>query len=115
MKDKETVKPQATFSLAKGLHYTIFAADYFKDVIRQEQLIGSSKNTVTGWVNRLDWIIKDVFSQMRPRAAQLLREELKNRDIAGIDSILNMVIALNEEQRSEVEEYISKTYLNEQI
>lgn len=106
------IKPQTTVSLAKGLHLTLFAAEYYKDVIRQEKLSGHAKNTVNGWVNRLEWVIRDVYTNMQPHAAELLKTELQKRDIASVESILNMVIMLDEDERLAIEDYITKNYIN---
>ena len=104
-------QPQSTFGIAKALHYIIFGSEYLKDIIRQEKLTGTPKNTLNNYINRLDWIVNDVFGKMRPESAQLLRTEMKERDIAAIDSVLNMLIALPEDKRLEVEQYISDNYL----
>lgn len=108
----DTVKPATTFSLAKALHYCYFAKEYFADVIRQEQLTGSSKAFINNLISRLDWILKECYTRMPPESAHMLKEELQNRDIATIDSILNMVIMMEETERLTVEDYIYDNHVS---
>lgn len=110
--ETEPVKPATTFSLAKALHYCYFAKEYFADVIRQENLTGESKQFINNLIKRQEWILRECYTRMSTEAAAMLKEELQNRDIATIDSILNMVILMDEDKRLEVEDYILDNYVN---
>lgn len=104
------INQKSTFGIAKALHYIMFSREYLQDVIRQEKLKGYAKSVINNYINRLDWIVKDVFSRVNSNSANLLRQELKDKDIACIDSILNMAIVMNEDQREELEQYITDKY-----
>ena len=106
------VQPQTTFSLAKALHYVYFAKAYFEDVIISEKLTGSSKEFIQNLINRQQWILNTCYTRMSAETAKVLRDELEGRDIATIDSILNMIVMLDESQRLEIEDYITDKYLN---
>lgn len=106
------VKPQTTFSLAKALHHVYFAKAYFEDVIISEGLTGSSKSFIQNLIQRQQWILNTCYARMSAEAAQVLKDELEGRDIATIDSILNMVVMLDEPQRLEIEDYITTKYTN---
>lgn len=56
--------------------------------------------------------IRECYTRMSTEAAAMLKEELQNRDIATIDSILNMVILMDEDKRLEVEDYLFDNYVN---
>ena len=107
-----SVKPQSTFSIAKALHHVYFAKAYLQDVIISEKLTGSAKDFINNLITRQEWILKTCYGRMPKDSAKMLRDELEGRDIASIDSILNMVISLDEPQRLEIEDYITEKYLN---
>lgn len=111
----EPVKPATTFSLAKALHYVHFAKEYFADVIRQEKLTGESKQFINNLIKRQEWVLRECYTRMNPEASQVLKDELEGRDIATIDSILNMVILMDEDKRLEVEDYIFDNYVSNNI
>lgn len=98
----------ATFSLAKSIHYIHYSIQYMEDVIRQEQLTGDAKYFVNGLINKQKSVLRDLYSRMSSTGAALLRQELDARDIGTIDSILNMVITMDEETRLRAEEMISE-------
>lgn len=101
----QQVNTPASYSMAKALHYIHFAKQYFEDAIRQEQLQANGKYFINQQTNRLNCILKDVYARMSPQGAVLLRHEIESRDIAAIDSIINMVIEMDEETRLKVEGY----------
>lgn len=96
----------STFNLAKVIHFTYFNIQYLEDVIIQEQLKGNSKQFVTDLINRYKWCLNNLYARMSSEGADLLRKEVEQRDIGAIDSIINMLIALPEDKRIEVEEYL---------
>lgn len=112
MKTETDVKPQTTFSLAKALHYCYFAKEYFADVIRQENLTGNSKQFINNLIKRQEWVLTECYTRMPVESAQMLKEELQNRDIATIDSILNMIVLMDEDKRLELEDYIFDKYVS---
>lgn len=106
------IKPQSTYGIAKALHHVIFGREYFEAIIRDEKLKGYGKQVITNYSTRLEWIVKDVFSKLSGESADLMREELKQRDIASIDSVLNMLLLMTEDERLELEDYITDKYIN---
>lgn len=101
----EQVNTPASYSLAKALHYTHFSIQYLQDAIRQKELTGNAKQFVNDLINKQQWVIKTVYARMTPAGADLLRKEIEGRDIAAIDSIINLVIALPEADRLAVENF----------
>lgn len=106
-----SIQPQSTFSLAKAIHYTYFAKQYLEDVIVSEGLTGGAKHFVNGLINRQERVLSEIYTRI-PDSRTLLKHEIEGRDIAAIDSILNMVILLGESDRLELEDYIQNTFLN---
>jgi hypothetical protein len=96
----------STFNLAKVIHFTYFNIQYLEDLIIQEQLTGNPKQFINNIISRYKWCLNELYARMSSKGADLLRKEVEQRDIAAIDSIINLAIALPEDKRLELEEYL---------
>lgn len=93
-----------TLSLAKAIYYTTFSIQYLEDV--KMGLSGEPKEFIGGLVNRQEIVLRNIYHRMPESSAALLRNEIENTDISAMDSIMNLLVNLNEEQRLHVETYI---------
>lgn len=78
------------------------SVDYFNDVINAEEMKGDAKRFIKSLIQRQEWVIREIYTRMSPEGADILRSEM-NRDIQAVDSIINLAIAMSEEQRAEYE------------
>ena len=91
-----------TYSLAKGLHHLNIAKQYFEDV--KMGCTGEVKNTFSGYINRCDWILNNVFDKLDNEKRKIYKEELS--DSLSIDSINDQLMMLDNTQRSQIEELL---------
>lgn len=103
---------KATFSLAKALHYVMFAIAYFEDAIITENMKGDGKRFILELTKRLKWVMTQMYTRMSADGADLLRNELNNRDIHAFDSVIEMMLTFSEEERANVEDYVTGIYNN---
>lgn len=88
-----------TFSLAKGLHHLNIAKQYFEDV--KIDCTGELKNTFSGYINRCDWILNNIFDKLSDEKRKIYKEELS--DSLSIDAINDQLMMLDNEQRALIE------------
>jgi len=93
-----------TLSLAKAIYYTTFSIQYLDDV--KLGLSGEPKEFIGGLVNRQQIVLRSLYHRMPESTATLLRNEIENTDISSMDSIMNLLVTLDERQRLEMETYI---------
>ena len=108
--DTTATRQQSALDIAKALHYIVFSKAYFEYILQHPEVSPKSAQALRGYVGKLNWITNDVLTSMPSASADLLRAELQKRDVAGVDSILNMCICLEEPQRLELEQYIIDKY-----
>lgn len=94
-----------TVNLPKAIHYVHFAKMYFEDIAREKNISYYSRDYLKLQIVKLNTIIRDGYARMSADGAMELRRQIQSRDIAAIDSIINMVIEMDEETRMKVEGY----------
>jgi dGTP triphosphohydrolase len=91
-----------TYSLAKGLQHTNIAKEYFEDLHRNTSK--EVKLMFSQFVNKCDWIIKNIRDRIGDESRVILKSELS--DSLAFDSINDKLIKLTTQQRSLVETVI---------
>lgn len=103
------------FSLAKSIYYVHFSIQYLQDV--NISLSGEANRFILGLINSQKTVLNNLYNRMPKESRQVLKNELENSDIAAIDSIMNLLVALDNEERLQLENYIElliKNKKNEQ-
>lgn len=100
------VKNSTVASLAKSIYYVHFSIEYMEDVKRE--LSGEPKAFMQNLINRQRIVIKSMYDRMPEHTASVLRKELNDTDVASMDSIMNLLVALDEGQRLKMESYIEE-------
>jgi hypothetical protein len=83
------------FSLAKGLHNLNMALTYFKIV--KADCKGDVKNTFNGYINKCNYIIDDIKSNLEKEIREVFNDEL--RDSLEIFDINDKILHLNSDNR----------------
>jgi len=100
-----------TFSLAKGLHHINMAKQYFEDV--KIGCTGTIKNTFSGYVNKCDFILNNIYDKLGPETRKSYKEEMS--DSLGIDHINDQLMRLDNEQRHQIEEIIDNVVKGKKV
>lgn len=99
------------FSLAKGLHHVNIAKQYFEDIKITSK--GTIKNTFTGYVQKCDYIINDVYDRLSEKTRKFYKEEMS--DSLGIDHITDQLMRLDVEQRQQIEDIINNVVKGKRV
>lgn len=95
---------RASYFIASALRFVRYAKLEFEDVIREVKPTYAAKSMINTWIRMLNRIETDVKSFMNNEEKELLEKELMNDDVAmQLQDIMNLIYALNPEQRDEVE------------
>lgn len=100
-----------TYSLAKGLQHTNIAKEYFEDL--QRNTSKEVKQMFSHFVNKCDWIIKNIRDRIGDESRTVLNSELS--DSLAFDSINDKLIKLTTQQRSLVETVIDSFINGEEV
>ena len=92
------------FSLAKALHHINIAKDYF-EVVKIETH-SSLKNMFNGYINKCNFILNDINSQLGNDTRLIFKEEMS--DSLSFDHIHNQLIMLSNEQRGYIEQIVDE-------
>lgn len=105
-------KTTDAFYFAKALLYAKLSRDYFDFIITETKATFGAKQTLKGYVGRLDWINTDLTMKIQHEDfKKMYEEDLANA--GAIDSMANNFIILNTENRAKLEEY-SEQLIKEQ-
>lgn len=105
-------KTTDAFYFAKALLYAKLSRDYFDYLITETQATYGAKQTLKGYMGRLEWINRDLLMKITHEDfKKMYEEDLANA--GAIDSIANNYIILNEDNRTKLEEY-SEQLIKEQ-
>lgn len=106
------VRTTDAFYFAKALLYAKLSRDYFDFIITESEAKYGAKQTLKGYVGRLDWINTDLTMKIQHEDfKKMYEEDLANA--GAIDSMANNFIILNAENRVKLEEY-SEQLIKEQ-
>ena len=107
-----SVRTTDAFYFAKALLYAKLSRDYFDFIITESEAKYGAKQTLKGYVGRLDWINTDLTMKIQHEDfKKMYEEDLANA--GAIDSMANNYVILNEENRLKLEEY-SEQLIKEQ-
>jgi hypothetical protein len=107
-----SVRTTDAFYFAKALLYAKLSRDYFDFIITESEAKYGAKQTLKGYVGRLDWINTDLTMKIQHEDfKKMYEEDLANA--GAIDSMANNYVILNEENRAKLEEY-SEQLIKEQ-
>jgi hypothetical protein len=107
-----SVRTTDAFYFAKALLYAKLSRDYFDFIITESEAKYGAKQTLKGYVGRLDWINTDLTMKIQHEDfKKMYEEDLANA--GAIDSMANNYVILNEENRVKLEEY-SEQLIKEQ-
>ena len=99
-----SVRTTDAFYFAKALLYAKLSRDYFDFIITESEAKYGAKQTLKGYVGRLDWINTDLTMKIQHEDfKKMYEEDLANA--GAIDSMANNYVILNEENRAKLEEY----------
>ena len=105
-------KTTDAFYFAKALLYAKLSRDYFDFIITESEAKYGAKQTLKGYVGRLDWINTDLTMKIQHEDfKKMYEDDLANA--GAIDSMANNYVILNEENRTKLEEY-SEQLIKEQ-
>ena len=93
---------KATFSLAKGLHHINIAKQYFEDFKRDSK--GDIKHTVSGYINKCDFILNNIFDKLGEHTRKVYKEEMS--DSLSLEAINDKLMILDPSQRLELEDIL---------
>jgi len=97
-------KTTDAFYFAKALLYAKLSRDYFDFIITESEAKYGAKQTLKGYVGRLDWINTDLTMKIQHEDfKKMYEDDLANA--GAIDSMANNYVILNEENRAKLEEY----------
>jgi flagellin-specific chaperone FliS len=100
-----------TYSLAKALHFIDLAKQYFEDV--QLGTNGEVKMIFSLYIQKCDWIIRNLKDRLSPENREILAKELETS--IDINAIMDKVIHLDGKQKSFIEDIIDGMIRGEEI
>ncbi len=92
-----------TYSLAKGFLNIKNAAHHFDSILQNRGINSRSRNLLTGYKKRLDWILNDVATELTPSSAEALKAEVQNYETLAFDAIADEMLLMSKEQREQFE------------
>lgn len=99
-----------SFELVKGMTDVMNAATRFQVIANELDTRFKSKDMLNGYVNRLNFIIKDFKSRCTPEMWAIIEKDALNDEQAlQIDGIVDMLLLLPVPARNIVEKYIEET------
>jgi len=111
MKTEKESFSDNTYSLAKGLHHVNIAKMYFEDLQRGSS--GSIKQIFNQYINKCDWIYKNIYDRVNDASREILKTEMNDSII--IESINDKLIKLGEKDRLLIEDLIDAIIKGEKI
>jgi flagellin-specific chaperone FliS len=100
-----------TYSLAKALHFIDLAKQYFEDV--QLGTNGEVKMIFSLYIQKCDWIIRNLKDRLSPENREILAKELEGS--LDINAIMDKVIHLDGKQKSFIEDIIDGMIRGEEV
>jgi hypothetical protein len=100
-----------TFSVAKGLHHTHIAKQYFEDV--RMTASRDVKFIFNQYIQKCEWIISNLKDRLSPENREILAKELE--DSISVDAIADKVILLDNKARGFVEDIIDSLIKGEEV
>jgi hypothetical protein len=98
-----TLPAKNTFDLAKGFYHISNAIKYFESVKDERAVSPKAKHVLNGLINRLQWCLRDIMTNMTPKSADLMREQVCTYETLSFDAVFDEMVLMNEAQRANVE------------
>jgi len=101
-------------SLTRGIYYLHYAIQFLEDYkrdCRQE-----AKYSASQWVNKLKFVLSDVFFHLTPAAKERFREEIsQSNDPLFLPAITEKILQLGSDRRELLEEILTGLLTGEEI
>jgi hypothetical protein len=94
---------KSTFEIAKSFYHISNAIKYLESVKDEKAVSPKARHVIGGLLNRLNWCVKDIMTNMSPASADLMREQVCSWETLAFDAVFDQMILMNEEQRSNCE------------
>jgi hypothetical protein len=105
------VEPDLTFTITKIISNLSTAKLQAEVLSREPYMAGKSKAMVSRVANRCKCAIEEITDLLGAKRADIIKKELIHPDnYLQIDNITNMVIAMPDGIRNEIEDYITSRY-----
>ncbi len=91
-------------SIFRAFNHLACAKEYFQDVCRDAKRDG--KVVFGGYVNKIDWMLKDTKHRLSSDMQQAFERELERGDTMWMDAMLDNVAELSQENRTKLESII---------
>jgi len=105
------VEPDLTFTIAKIISNLSTAKLQAEVLSREPYMAGKSKAMISRVANRCKCAIEEITDLLGPESKKVIKTELMIPDTyLQIDNITNMVIAMPDGIRNEIEDYITSRY-----
>lgn len=88
-------------NLTKAIYYAGIAKKFFEGF--RDECKQDAKRQANLWVNKIEFILSDVYSALTPAARELYLDELKNGDVLFLPSMSEKLLRMSPEQREFVE------------
>jgi hypothetical protein len=98
-----TLPAKSTYDLAKGFYHVSNAIKYFESVKGEKSVSPKAKHVLGGLINRLEWCLRDIMTNMSPQSADLMREQVCTYETLAFDAVFDEMVLMNEAQRGNVE------------
>jgi hypothetical protein len=100
---------QATYSLKTGWTFLSLAIKYFDEFRRDAGLTKNIKHNFNHQMAKLESVDKDLRLTTSPEFSDLIRKEITdNWETLAVSNVLSMMIAMDDTQRKQVEEFTEK-------
>lgn len=100
-------------SIMKGAYHLAMARTYFDSVRTVAGL--HAKHVFNGYINKCDWVIKDIKTFLPPESSALLRQEIEQGDVMFFGAIAEKCAHLDPQQREGIEKLIDAIIAGETI
>lgn len=100
-------------ALTKGCYHIAIAKQYFEGFRGDCKKEG--KRQADLWVNKTDFLLKDVYSRLTPKGRELYEQEILRGDTLFFENISEMILRLNPDQREALEQLLTAMMKGETI
>lgn len=100
-----------SFELVKGMTDVMNAATRFQVIANELDTRFKSKDMLNGYVNRLNFIIKDFKSRCTPEMWSIIENDaLNDEQTLQIDGIVDMLLDMPKGMKDQIEKHIESLY-----
>jgi hypothetical protein len=92
-------------SLTQGVFYLKCATDLFDATVLDVHK--NERQRVRQWVNKLNWIMNDIYDSLTPDGKEAYKAEIKNGDPILFGSVIQLMLKMDTSQREMLESVAS--------